>query len=78
MPQALTSYHSSVVKVCLLDNGFRFRYNFLESLRHWERIAPYDFDPQRVKEVQLIRPQEVPQVVVPQQSSETTKLETVG
>ena len=74
--KAATPTH--IVPQRLIDSDFRFRYNFLESLRHWERIAPYDFDPQAVREVQLIKPLEVPPVIVPQPSRETSELEAVG
>ncbi|WNH13968.1 NAD-dependent epimerase/dehydratase family protein [Thalassobellus suaedae] len=28
----------------LIDNGFVFRYNFLNALRHWKELAPEDFN----------------------------------
>lgn len=74
--KAATSTH--IVPQRLIDTGFNFRYNFLESLRHWERIAPYDFDSQIVNEAPLIKPQEVPEVVAPQTVRVTVSSEKVG
>jgi nucleoside-diphosphate-sugar epimerase len=40
--KAATPTH--IVPRVLMDLGFRFRYDFEQSLRHWQTVAPQDFD----------------------------------
>ena len=32
-----------IVPAWLMNEGFKFRFSFVESLKHWKSIAPEDF-----------------------------------